>query len=57
MFNRDKLIGQFIANRHSFGYNYEIDTVSKELLDGKIQSDVFNLDDSYAISKIMDSTT
>lgn len=55
IYTRDKLIDEYIANRHSFGYNYEIDAVSKELLDGKLQSDVFNHDDSYAISKIMDS--
>lgn len=40
MYHMDNLVEHFIADRDNFGFDYEIDSVSENLMDKKLQSEI-----------------
>lgn len=50
---KGNLLEQFIDDRASVGYNFEIDEVNMNIRDGKLESDIVPLDTSLKIQEMM----
>ncbi len=57
LYSDGKLMEHFTDNRKSVGYNYEIEAVNRDLLEGKLQSDIVPLSASMNIQEMMAKIT
>jgi predicted dehydrogenase len=51
LYQKDTIIEEFNDSRQSFGFNYEIDAVSKDIIEGKIESDTYTHNDSIKVAE------
>jgi hypothetical protein len=54
LFQEDQLIDKFVDDRQAVGYNYEIDAVNQDLMNGNKVSSIMPLDFSLKLQEIMD---
>jgi len=54
LYSENAIVEHYRDDRKSVGYNYEIDAVNKDLMQGKKQSDIMPLETSLRIQEIME---
>ena len=54
LYEGEKLLDHFSDDRQGFGFNYEIDAVSRDLMEGKLESEVFDHQSTHWLACTMD---